>query len=112
MFRHPVAAKFVPSVPGCFRLKETHLVIKHGKAGVRLVPQAALVGFNCQHVVGVLLDNPRRTVLLAPNRVNRDNAAVEVKQGEEAGNGRDFVRGLVYSHLAQDETVVTCPSTD
>ena len=108
---HPLPPKLIPAVPRFLGFKRAHLLVKLGKAGMRLVPQTALGGFDRQPIVRPLLDHLFRTVLLAPDRIDGHDTARHSEQLEQLWNGRDRVGMGVHGHLTEDEAMVAGPCT-
>ena len=74
--------------------------------------QFGLVVLDGQYVVSFRFDNFPGNFFLAPHGINRNSGSLELKQLEQARNGCDLVGLLFGFDLAQDNAILSRPSTD
>ena len=66
-----------------------HLLVDVGEDGLI---QRFLIALQGQDIVGLAVDNLLGNGFLGSHRVDGDDGSLDVHQGQQFGNGRDFVR--------------------
>src|SRR5450432_362288 len=70
-----------------------------------VLAKTALIGFQGQDVIGLLVDDLLRDLALAPHSVDGDDRAVDGQQVKQLRNGDDFIGFFGYLDLTEHETL-------
>ena len=88
------------------------VLLGHFEEVTDLFMSLGVVAFECQNVVGFLLDDDPGNVRLAAHRVDGDDASPQFQHGQQLRYRRYFVGLLCSLDLPQRETLLTGKSAD
>src|SRR5882757_3710374 len=70
-----------------------------------VIPKTALIAFQSQDIIRLLVDDLLRDLALTPHRVDGDDRTVDGQQVQQLWNGDDFIGFLGYLGLTEHETL-------